>query len=89
MAEQLDRKASMLGRILAQWQYTANEPQPAVVIAAQLKVIHRLSGELIAELAKSQPGTTVHVDPSLGRGVTELLSEYFDGPPDTIPREWT
>lgn len=78
MTDSLDAKASALGRILSTWQITANNGQPGIVLMAQLQIVHRLSGELIEELAKD-PSTTVHVNPELGDAAVSLLSDYFQG----------
>lgn len=74
----LNEKASTLGRILSTWLITANNGMPGVVLAAQLEIVHRLSGELVDELRK-HPSTTVHVNPELGEGAAQMLSDYFQG----------
>jgi hypothetical protein len=89
---ELDVKASTLGRLLAYFQMAANKGTPVLVLEFQVEDIHRISGELLALLRKAEPGTSVHVDPSLPEAAVGLLSEYFDGrpteTPDTVPDNW-
>lgn len=85
--DELDRKASALGRILTMWQIAANNGSPVVVLAAQLAIIHRLSGELIEDIKQVPLSTTVHVNPDLGDSALSLLTDYFQGHtdiPDTL-----
>jgi hypothetical protein len=83
----LQDRLNMLGRILTTFQMTANQGMPVVVLVENMRTIHRLSGELVDELAKVDPASSVHVDPFLGPAVEQLLAEYMQLPqvPDHLP----
>lgn len=87
--DEINEKASQIGRILTIWMISANQGMPAVVLSAHLRILHRATGELL-EMLEDQPSTTVHVNPTLPEGAVQLLSDYFQGrteTPDTIP-DW-
>lgn len=87
----IDEKASSLARILTTWQLAAANGLPAVVLAHQLEIVHRVSGELITILPELEPGTRIHIDPRLADATAESLAELFSEEdsetPDSLP-DW-
>ena len=86
----LQDRLNMLGRMLTHFQVTANDGMPVVVLLELMRGIQKVSTELVDELAKADPATSVHIDPRLGDGVADLLAEYMQTPetPDHLPEGW-
>lgn len=83
----LQDRLNMLGRMLTTFQMTANQGMPAAVLLENMRLIQKVSTELVLELATIDPSTSVHVDPFLGPEVEKLLADFMELPsaPDHLP----
>jgi hypothetical protein len=66
--EEIDEQASGLGRHLTVFQMEVGHGVPALVLAAQVKIIARVATKL-AEMLDSHPDAEVTIDPRLNEGM--------------------
>lgn len=71
---EIDDLASSLARHLAVFQMEANHKIPALILAQQAGIIHRVAGQLQQKLEEN-PATQVRIDPRLNQG---METAYLD-----------
>lgn len=88
LGDSLNDKATLLGRMLTRFQMDVQREWPLPLIQAHLRLVHRVAGELLEDLAEADPSTTVRMNPHLSDDSTALLAELDPAAPDTIPDDW-
>lgn len=90
MSKEIDEKASLLGRMLTHFQLSAGSKMPLPVVIAHVRLVHKVSGELLELLERAPAGTTLEMNIKLGEASAALLAEAMQDQetPDTLPPDW-
>ena len=87
---EINDKASVLGRMLTHFQLSVGQEVPLAVIEGHVQLVHKVSGELVELLRAADPSTVVRFSTELSAESADLLAErYGDDTPDTIPDDWS